>query len=107
MTDFESIQILSDIYDGWERWNPHNDSLCSKQSEALGKAISALREKTERSKGCEYCCTHIVDDKDHGKIVETIFNNHLCTYDSDGAKGEIFNFCPMCGRELKPKEVQA
>ena len=48
MTDLESVQILSDIYDGWERWNPHNDSLCSKQSEALGEAIIALCEKAER-----------------------------------------------------------
>ena len=55
MTDVEAVQLLTAIYNGWERWNPHNDSLCSRQSDALKQAIIALRSQAEREKGCSGC----------------------------------------------------
>ena len=53
MTSEEAINRLEDTFEAWERWNPHNDSPSSKLSEALGMAISALREQdaTDRNVG--------------------------------------------------------
>lgn len=62
MTREEAIERLEDTFEGWERWNPHNDSPASKLSEALGMAISALREQEERSKGCGHCLSEINKD---------------------------------------------
>ena len=45
MTREEAIKRLEDTFEGWERWNPHNDSPASKLSEALDMAIAALREQ--------------------------------------------------------------
>lgn len=45
-------------------------------------ALSALRERAEREKGCDLC----------------IPRN---TISSMGAYGRKFQFCPMCGRKLK------
>ena len=50
-------------------------------------AISALREREERMKGCKYCrgCTGVV----------------LNVVEEKMAFGVGFNFCPMCGCKLK------
>lgn len=66
----------------------------------LELALSALREKQEREKGCEFC------NGDTFKSVgaKTIFDMRkvfLCGGDSMPEESERFKFCPMCGRELK------
>lgn len=55
--------------------------------EACDIAISAIREREERIKGCKYCtgCTDVVLN-----VVE------------EETEFEVgFNFCPVCGRKLK------
>ena len=50
-------------------------------------ALTALREKAERSKGCEYC-------DDNFKFWQTQIS------------GELPNvrYCPMCGREMEDNQ---
>ena len=64
--------------------------------EALGMAISALREQEERGKGCEFC-----------KGAKYIY----CEMSANGSADETHDFvhewygdvtiCPMCGRRLE------
>lgn len=97
MTREEAIERLEDTFEGWERWNPHNDSPASKLSEALGMAISALREQEERSKACPYC--------DVAKANEGVRNTVLWVKEPETNKwtmmGKKLLFCPMCGRRLE------
>lgn len=48
-------------------------------------AISALQEREERARGCKECTEQFVQGKTWVEYV------------ADGK----YNFCPMCGRELK------
>ena len=70
MTDREAIGIII----------TERDLYCPKKRyEAFDKAISALRERDKRSKGCEFCYTDAKSNPFVGG----------------------YNYCPMCGRELK------
>ena len=92
MTDREAIKGLQNIVEYWTL-NPHEQD-CAKT------AISALQEREERARGCEFCRTF---DFSSAKCEVTTDGTHLCmaatvtTY----PKEEQFHFCPMCGRKLK------
>ena len=62
---------------------------------SVGTALTALREKAEREKGCEYCTT---------PACETCIHDGSYEYCSCLCRGishyEPINFCPMCGRKL-------
>lgn len=73
--------------------NIHIDSVTSFET-----AIQALREKLKREKGCDRCRTQVWSN-DFTKVIQTIYNNHVCI-NEDGKDVEV-NFCPNCGRELK------
>lgn len=80
---------------------------------AINKGISALQEREERSKKCEYCgdkvmvlrhisCEDCIDDQDGimcGKLKRCPPDDndryYKCVVDGEN------NFCPMCGRKLK------
>ena len=71
--------------------------------EMFGIALSALGEKQEREKGCEIC--------NHPAKWLAIFGEQ---YPYLRARTQVYTdgkvtavICPMCGRELKPKEVQS
>ena len=117
MTDEKAIEILETI-DFPCRHCPL-DYMCRKAesglcNEAFEIAAQAIRERIEREKGCEYCNDEkrMVARSGHaGKHGFYLAGNAL-TYSQQVAADDDFeddcfiNFCPMCGRELKPKEVQ-
>ena len=71
-------------------------------------ALTALREKAEREKGCEYCgqVSKSIDNGEDGNSRAILYlsanNKHIHYMDAKG-KLAIFdiNYCPMCGRELE------
>lgn len=84
----------------------------TKAKEVCDVAISALQEREERSKGCEYCADHKYNVEDcvmlsHDK---SDFDSGMYIYDGEliSNSGEFqcvrINFCPMCGRPLKGED---
>jgi rRNA maturation endonuclease Nob1 len=77
-------------------------------------AIEALREKAERSKGCEYCKTPfktmlkfdlgIYGNGDTAELYVETDGQNIRAYDNDPRNPQIesspINFCPICGRKL-------
>ena len=72
-------------------------------------ALTALREKAEREKGCEYCFTGTPIEATAGWLEDNEFriDDGKLTYAAyvDDAGGALYddtpiNFCPMCGRKL-------
>lgn len=58
-------------------------------------AVSALKEREERSKGCIYCSIG-ADMKNDEDMEMDLFNY------AEGMDFSVYpNFCPMCGRKLK------
>lgn len=101
MTDREAIA----------RFEPYIGNECYRKEfqEACALAISAIKEREERSKGCEYCADHKYNVEDcvmlsHDK---SDFDSGMYIYDGEliSNSGEFqcvrINFCPMCGRPLK------
>ena len=107
---------------GLSKKEPLADVLCQR-IEAINLAQSALREKAEREKGCEYCNPNPYG---HGEaikpLIRQVFNDkaQICTKISgDGlhtlavpssedtslakrySKCQIINYCPMCGKRLE------
>lgn len=78
MTREEAIKRLEDTFEGWERWNPHNDSPASKLSEALDMAISALREQEERAKAEEEGRVVVLPCKVGDTVYEVKNNTDAC-----------------------------
>lgn len=73
MTDREAINGLQNIVEYWTL-NPHEQAVAE-------YAISALKEREERSKGCDWCigfCPDVTGDP---------YSN--------------YRYCPMCGRKLR------
>ena len=99
MTREEAIERLEDTFEGWNMWVMDNDSPASKMSEALGMAISALREQEERSKGCEYC------DDPHPARTCIVGNMEQVLVGTSFSIAQVWTrelkFCPMCGRRLE------
>ena len=103
MTDREAIELISpetglskmaeiEYYHGFEGLDAVRKAL----SDAYTLSISALKEREERSKGCRYCSIG-ADMKNDEDMEMDLFNY---------AEGKYFsiypNFCPVCGRKLKP-----
>lgn len=100
MTDREAIEILQE---------EHRYCLepCYVMN-AIERAISALQEREERSKGCEYCRDskniYQVKSELHDSMNEDVYvSGDALVVDigchSYGTAG--IRFCPMCGRPLK------
>ena len=75
--------------------------------------ISALQEKAEREKGCEYCdfssgdVGALFDGEDEFFLV-TGDNEYFIATDGKGIFRETkIKFCPMCGRRLEDNNVTA
>ena len=66
--------------------------VAAREVDFLRVAIAALREKEERSKGCEYCNGLLKSDTEDF----TMPNASKKEYDI-----VTIRFCPMCGRRLE------
>ena len=105
MTNEEAIFYLDDIAtDAVYR-------ITGDEKKAIGLAISALREKQEREKGCEYC--NSAESMAYGqdslsRRAYIYLDGNLLTADlySDSMAAAIC-FCPMCGRPLTPPKGEA
>lgn len=89
MTDREAIKILEGFYHS-EKAEKYGDV-----PQARGLAISALQERIDREKGCEYCrrkCFDRVGIDNHGV--------YLSSGSSWPPESEKFRLCPMCGKPL-------
>ncbi len=63
---------------------------------AIKRAITALQEREERSKGCEFCNTY-----DFGRCGIDEHRIFMTGGNSRVDANEQFKFCPRCGRPLK------
>lgn len=88
MTDREAIEILQE---------EHRYCLepCYIMN-AIKQAITALQEREERSKGCEFCNTY-----DFGRCGIDEHRIFMAGGNSRVDVNEQFKFCPRCGRPLK------
>ena len=82
MTNKEAIvqlegMIKFDAYSAWE-------------VEALKRGVSAIQEREEREKGCEYCKGRAYTKKP--VTITTIYGKRISV---------VIEFCPKCGRPLK------
>lgn len=104
MTDREAIEILREEH-----------KYCLEPCfimNAISAAISALQEREERSKGCEYCADHKYNVEDCVMLShdESDFDSGMYIYDGEliSNSGEFqcvkINYCPMCGRPLKGED---
>lgn len=95
MTDREALKLLKyPVYKWSMDWDEREDGLS--YTEAIERAISALQEREERSKGCEFCNTY--DFRRCGIDEHRIF---MTGGNSRVNANEQFKFCPRCGRPLK------
>ena len=96
MTDREAIKGLANIVEYWTL-NPH-------EQEYAKTAISALQERIDRGDGCDWCeggaCDVVYGDGFRGEID----NGDLVVWNDfvSGKGRRKINYCPMCGRKLKP-----
>lgn len=71
-------------------------------TEVADKAISALQERIDREKGCEYCNNTVLPSEGipHEFL---ILENAIYYYDGSkrGWEGTVIEHCPWCGRALK------
>ena len=97
MTEIEQAIYL--LREGAENWRyTSQEWLDDKDAEAISLAIEALKEKTEREKGCEYCVNltesaTTLSFKAKGNGVKVVFD---CDFDME--------YCPKCGRKLVSEE---
>lgn len=77
---------------------------------ACNNAISALKEREERSRGCEFC-TILYTASDWGGLNHAphsfrVSGDKLFYRDSEyGWEGIGIKYCPMCGRPLKKEKA--
>lgn len=104
MTDREAIKHLTNYW-----YIPLGGQFCVDDdlrrvfAEAIGKGISALQEREERSRGCEWC----------NRIGKTPENWECSLVGEYGtvttADNEVLwttaDFCPKCGRRLKEAKM--
>ena len=109
MTREEAIKILAHYVD--------NECYTPRYKESHRMAISALQEKEDRERGCEYCndcesiyhCSSEINDS----MDEDVYISGNCIIVDIGCHsyGLVkINFCPMCGRRLylpKPTTTEA
>lgn len=76
-----------------------------KHNQVINLAIEALREKAERSRGCEFCCyTEYPDEKLYPKEGYTFYAGFYKQINVDAFdEGELekLKFCPSCGKRLE------
>ncbi len=77
-----------------------NCDCCKKDGCAVYVAIDALREQTERGKGCNYCLQTWPDRAAAG--VSDIWHGNKLSV-GYGVYREI-KFCPMCGKRLEVEQ---
>jgi hypothetical protein len=96
VTREEAIKRLEDTFEGWERWNPHNDSPASKLSEALEMAISALREQdvTDINVGNKTNADHIRSMTDEELAAHNVQDSLEYTVDYDWDERPIGEYTP-------------
>lgn len=95
MTDREALKLLKyPVYKWSMDWDEREDGLS--YTEAIERAISALQEREERSKGCEFCNTY-----DFGRCGIDEHRIFMAGGNSRVDADDQFKFCPMCGRKLK------
>lgn len=95
MTDREALKLLKyPVYKWSMDWDERKDGLS--YTEAIERAISALQEREERSKGCEFCNTY-----DFGRCGIDEHDVFMAGGNSRVDADDQFKFCPMCGRKLK------
>ena len=68
---------------------------------AINKGISALQEREERARGCEYCNNKELPTE--GGIHDfRILGDAIYYYDDAyGWEGTLIEYCPHCGKQLK------
>lgn len=79
---------------------------CAEKGEIVSfyqDVLSSLREKAERMSGCDFCLDPDGDNCNNNIYIDHTHRAAITTHDVYAP----INFCPMCGRELKPKEAQA
>lgn len=95
MTDREALKLLKyPVYKWSMDWDEREDGLS--YTEAIERTISALQEREERSKGCEFCNTY-----DFGRCGINEHDVFMAGGNSRVDADDQFKFCPMCGRKLK------
>lgn len=104
------IEIEQAIYllrEGAENWRyTSQEWLDDKDAEAISLAIEALKEKTEREKGCEWCDDHNYKQPSEwiwGERIHTIKPHYFCVGDGI-TRYEEAEYCPKCGRKLVSEE---
>jgi hypothetical protein len=86
---------------------PETEPICDNIIHMNDIAISALRDKAEREKGCQYCTTgeslNGYDDVGSFAIHPNGKTHYLeVAYNDDFYNCTVYiNFCPMCGRRLE------
>ena len=86
------LQLYVDV-----RWGGTNDT--------FNLALTALREKQERDKGCEYCsCSEYPDNtlyQKEGYIFYAGYSKQIAADDFHEYETEEIKFCPICGKRLE------
>lgn len=82
MTDREAIERIE--------WIVDYNLLTKKDLEAMELGISALKEREQRSKGCDFCNEELYDYP------------YICAHGEYSESDTVYKpgFCPMCGRPL-------
>ena len=79
------------------RWGGRNDM--------LNLALTALSEKQERDKGCEFCsCSEYPDStlyQKEGYIFYAGYSKQIAADDFREYETEEIKFCPICGKRLE------
>lgn len=87
MTNREAIEYIErECHTCKGFYAPENECIAVPQDcfESKRLAISALQEREEREKGCEYCCDEDCPELDWKYGLDHIFPD--------------YNYCPNCGR---------
>lgn len=75
------------------------------ERQAAQLALTALREKQEREKGCEFCsCSEYLDNTlypKEGYIFYAGYSKQIAADDFHEYETEEIKFCPMCGKRLE------
>jgi hypothetical protein len=85
------LQLYVDV-----RWGRSNDM--------FNLALTALREKAERSKGCRYCNTtqnrYLTDDV-YMATINSYGDKQRVLTSNNGMQYKTLGFCPSCGKRLE------
>lgn len=84
MTEDEAIQFYKMIL---------SMGIANQYAEAAKISVSAIQEREERAKSCEYCKGRAYTKKP--VTISTIYGKRISM---------VIEFCPMCGKRLKGNE---